>query len=403
MLGDSVDLLSRGVELVWVRAGVEGSRLITREGSTRLPSTPAEVVDVTGAGDAMLGAFCHGVLTGAEPVAAARLGHAAAALTVAVPDTVRPDLDRGPAAMTHPMLTFTDEVATALAEGRPVVALESTIISHGMPYPRNVEMAVEVEGIVRDGGAVPATIAVLDGRPRIGLTRDDLELLASDPDVVKVSVRDLPYVVARGLHGATTVASTMRLAALAEMPVFVTGGLGGVHRGAQQTFDISADLTELGGTPVAVVSAGVKSILDIGLTLETLETQGVPVLVHGSDEFPSFFSRASGHAAPMRVDSAAEVAAVMRSAWSLGLRSGIVVANPIPPEDEIPADEIGAIIEQALGDMDRLGITGKDATPYLLGRIVEITDGASLTANIALVRNNARLGAAIAMEYTAVI
>jgi pseudouridine-5'-phosphate glycosidase len=303
--------------------------------------------------------------------------------------------------MTHDLLDVTDEVATALAEGRPVVALESTIISHGMPYPRNVEMAVEVEGIVRDGGAVPATIAVLDGRPRIGLGRDDLELLASDPDVLKVSVRDLPYVVARGLHGATTVASTMRLAALAGIPVFVTGGLGGVHRGAQQTFDISADLTELGGTPVAVVSAGVKSILDIGLTLEVLETQGVPVLVHGSDEFPSFFSRSSGHAAPMRVDSAAEVAAVMRSAWSLGLRSGIVVANPIPAADEIPADEIGAIIEQALGDLDRLGITGKDATPYLLGRIVEITDGASLTANIALVRNNARLGAAIAAEYSA--
>ena len=301
--------------------------------------------------------------------------------------------------MTHDLLDVTDEVATALSEGRPVVALESTIISHGMPYPRNVEMAVEVEGIVRDGGAVPATIAVLDGRPRIGLGRDDLELLASDPDVVKVSVRDLPYVVARGLHGATTVASTMRLAALAGIPVFVTGGLGGVHRGAQQSFDISADLTELGGTPVAVVSAGVKSILDIGLTLEMLETQGVPVLVHGSDEFPSFFSRSSGHPAPMRVDSAAEVAAVMRAAWSLGLRSGIVVANPIPAEDEIPADEIGAVIEQALGDMDRLGIAGKDATPYLLGRIVEITGGASLTANIALVRHNARLGAAIAVEY----
>jgi len=305
--------------------------------------------------------------------------------------------------MTHPMLTFTDEVASALAEGRPVVALESTIISHGMPYPRNVEMALEVEGIVRDHGAAPATIAVLDGRPRIGLGADDLELLASDPDVAKVSVRDLPYVVARGLHGATTVASTMRLAALAGIAVFVTGGLGGVHRGAQQTFDISADLTELGATPVAVVSAGVKSILDIGLTLETLETRGVPVLVHGSDEFPSFFSRSSGHAAPMRVDSAAEVAAVMRSAWSLGLGSGIVVANPIPAEDEIPADEIGVIIDRALADMDRLGIGGQDATPYLLGRIVEITDGASLTANIALVRNNARLGAAIAGEFSAAI
>ena len=206
---------------------------------------------------------------------------------------------------------------------------------------------------------------------------------------------------ARGLHGATTVASTMRLAALARIAVFVTGGLGGVHRGAQQTFDISADLTELGSSPVAVVSAGVKSILDIGLTLETLETRGVPVLVHGSDEFPSFFTRASGHPAPMRVDSASEVAAVMRAAWGLGLPSGIVVANPIPPEDEIPAEEIGGIIDQALSDLDRLGITGKDATPYLLGRIVEITDGASLTANIALVRNNARLGAAIAGEYAA--
>jgi pseudouridylate synthase len=299
----------------------------------------------------------------------------------------------------HPMLTVTDEVATALAEGRPVVALESTIISHGMPYPQNVAMATEVEGIVREHGAVPATIAVLAGRPRIGLGADDLELLASHGDVTKVSVRDLPFVMARGTHGATTVAATMRLAALAGIRVFVTGGLGGVHRGAQQTFDISADLTELGSTSVAVVSAGVKSILDIALTLETLETLGVPVLVRGSDEFPSFYSRSSGHAAPMRVDSAAEVAAVMRAKWDLGLDGGLVVANPIPAEDEIPADEIGGIIEQALADMDRLGIHGKDATPYLLGRIVEITGGASLTANIALVRHNARLGAAIAREF----
>lgn len=304
--------------------------------------------------------------------------------------------------MTHPLLTVTDEVATALAEGRPVVALESTIISHGMPYPQNVAMAVEVEGIIREHGAVPATIAVLDGKPKIGLSPDDLELLASHGDVTKVSVRDLPFVVARGTHGATTVAATMRLAALAGIRTFVTGGLGGVHRGAQQTFDISADLTELGTTDVAVVSAGVKSILDIGLTLETLETLGVPVLAFGSDEFPSFYSRSSGHAAPMRVDSAAEVAAVMSSKWALGIAGGIVVANPIPAEDEIPADEIGVIIEQALGDMDALGIYGKDATPYLLGRIVEITGGASLTANIALVRHNAKLGAAIAAEFAAI-
>jgi len=301
--------------------------------------------------------------------------------------------------MTHPLLQITDEVATALAEGRPVVALESTIISHGMPYPQNVAMATEVEGIVREHGAVPATIAVLDGTPRIGLSPDDLELLASHGDVTKVSVRDLPYVVARRLHGATTVAATMRLAALAGIRVFVTGGLGGVHRGAQETFDVSADLTELGQTDVAVVSAGVKSILDIGLTLETLETLGVPVLVDGSDEFPSFYSRSSGHAAPMRVDGPEQVAAVMRAKWDLGLGGGIVVAHPIPVEDEIPADEIGGIIDQALADMDALGIHGKDATPYLLGRIVEITGGASLTANIALVRANARLGAAIAAAY----
>jgi pseudouridine-5'-phosphate glycosidase len=297
------------------------------------------------------------------------------------------------------MLAVTDEVATALAEGRPVVALESTIISHGMPYPQNVEMAVEVEGIVRSLGAVPATIAVLGGRPRIGLSPDDLELLASHPDVAKVSVRDLPYVVARGVHGATTVASTMRLAALAGIRVFVTGGLGGVHRGAETSFDVSADLTELGQTDVAVVCAGVKSILDIGLTLETLETLGVPVVGFGSDEFPSFFSRSSGYAAPMRVDTAADVAAMMRAKWSLGIAGGIVVANPIPAEDEIPADEIGMVIDRALADLDRLGIHGKDATPYLLGRIVELTDGASLVANIALVRNNARLGAAIAREF----
>jgi pseudouridine-5'-phosphate glycosidase len=296
-------------------------------------------------------------------------------------------------------IRVTDEVADALAEGRPVVALESTIISHGMPYPRNVEMAREVEGIVRAGGAVPATIAVLDGVPRVGLSADDLELLGSDPGVVKVSVRDLPYVIARGLHGATTVAATMRLASLAGIRVFVTGGLGGVHRGAAQSFDVSADLTELGQTSVAVVSAGVKSILDIGLTLETLETLGVPVLVNRADEFPSFYSRSSGFAAPMRVDGPAETAAVLRAKWSLGLPGGVVIANPIPAEDEIPAGEIGGIIDQALADADRVGATGKDITPYLLGRIVEITGGASLTANIALVKHNARFGAAVAVAY----
>lgn len=301
--------------------------------------------------------------------------------------------------MAHPDLVITDDVRDALAEGRAVVALESTIISHGMPYPQNVEMATTVERIVRDGGAVPATIAVLNGRPTIGLSESDLDLLASDESVVKVSIRDLPYVVSRRLHGATTVASTMRLAALAGISVFVTGGLGGVHRGAATSYDVSADLTELSTTDVAVVCAGVKSILDIGLTLEKLETLGVPVLGFDTDEFPSFFSRFSGFDVPMRVDSPAEVAALMDAKWRLGLAGGVVVANPIPAESEIPADEIDAIIEQALADMGRLSIRGKDATPYLLGRIVEITDGASLTANIALVEHNARLGAQIAAEY----
>ena len=299
----------------------------------------------------------------------------------------------------HPSLRLSAEVAQALDAGRPVVALESTIISHGMPYPRNVAMAVEVEQIIRDGGATPATIAVLDGVPRIGLDRDELEVLATHPDVAKVSLRDLPYVVARKAHGATTVAATMRLAALAGIRVFVTGGLGGVHRGAETSFDISADLTELGQTDVAVVSAGVKSILDIGLTLERLETLGVPVVVHGSDEFPSFYSRSSGHAAPLRADSADELAAMVRAKWDLGLHGALAVANPVPVEDEIPADEIGVLIDRALAECSERGIHGKDITPFLLGRIVELSEGRSLDTNIALVRSNARLGAALAVAY----
>ena len=299
----------------------------------------------------------------------------------------------------HPALVLTDEVARALRDGAPVVALESTIISHGMPYPQNVQTAAEVETIVRELGATPATIAVLDGHARVGLDAEALELLATNPDISKVSVRDLPYAIARGTHGATTVAATMRLASLAGIGVFVTGGLGGVHRGAQQTFDTSADLTELATTNMAVVSAGVKSILDIGLTLEVLETLGVPVLAYGTDEFPAFFSRRSGHPAPMRVDTPQEVAAVMAAKWDLGISGGLAVACPIPAEDEIPADEINHIIEQALADAR--GVSGKDVTPFLLARIVEMTGGASLTANIALVKNNARFGSQVAAAYAA--
>ena len=299
----------------------------------------------------------------------------------------------------HPSLAITEEVAQALRDGTPVVALESTIISHGMPYPQNVTMATEVEQIIRDGGAVPATIAVLDGRPRIGLGPDDLELLATSPDVAKTSVRDLPYVIARRGHGATTVAATMRLAALAGISVFVTGGMGGVHRGAPLTFDISADLTEMSLTNVAVISAGAKSILDIGLTLEALETLSVPVVAYRTSEFPAFFSRSSGHEAPMRADTAEEIAAVMAAKWNLGIAGGVAVVNPIPAQDEIPANEINDIIDQAIADMQARGIHGKEATPFLLGRIVEITGGASLTANIALVNNNARLGAQVARAF----
>ncbi|MBM7516079.1 pseudouridine-5'-phosphate glycosidase [Nocardioides nitrophenolicus] len=301
----------------------------------------------------------------------------------------------------HPLLSVAPEVAEALAAGGPVVALESTIISHGMPYPRNVEMAREVEQIVRDGGATPATIAVLDGVPRIGLSAAELDVLASDPSVTKVSIRDLGYVAARRAHGATTVAATMRLAALAGIRVFVTGGLGGVHRGAEASMDISADLTEMSRTDVAIVSAGVKSLLDIGRTLEVLETLGVPVVAYRSDEFPSFFSRSSGYAAPMRLDEPEQVAAMMRAKWALGLEGAVSVANPVPAEDEIPQAEIERTIQQALADADERGIRGKDITPYLLGRIVELSDGASLETNIALVRDNARLGASIAVAYAA--
>lgn len=299
----------------------------------------------------------------------------------------------------NPLISVAPEVSEALAFGEPVVALESTIISHGMPYPRNVAMAREVEQIIRDGGAVPATIAVLHGIPRVGLSADELELLGSDPHVTKVSIRDLPHVMATGAHGATTVASTMRLAALAGISVFVTGGLGGVHRGGEASMDVSADLVELGQTSVAVVSAGVKSILDIGRTLEALETLGVPVVVHGSDEFPSFYSRSSGFAAPLRADTVEQLAGMMRAMWGLGLAGAISIANPVPAAEEIPAEEIGALIDQALRECEERGITGKDITPFLLGRIVELSDGRSLETNVALVRNNARLGAALAVAY----
>jgi pseudouridine-5'-phosphate glycosidase len=297
-------------------------------------------------------------------------------------------------------LNVQPEVAAALAAGQPVVALESTIISHGMPFPQNVEMANEVEGIVRAHGAVPATIAVIDGACQVGLSPEQLHHLATVGGVTKATTRDLPWLVATGRTGATTVAATMKLADLAGIRVFATGGIGGVHRGAAESFDISADLTELGVTPVAVVSAGVKSILDIGLTLERLETLGVPVIVNGSDDFPSFYSRTSGHPAPRRLDGPTEIASFLDAAWNrLGLRCGVSIANPIPAADEIPADEISTHIEAALADLEANAIGGQDVTPFLLKTVVERTEGRSLVANLALVRNNAATAASIAVEY----
>ena len=301
--------------------------------------------------------------------------------------------------MTRERLIVLPEIADALAAGRAVVALESTIITHGMPAPRNLETALSVEAEVRAGGALPATVAVLDGAIRIGLTAGELERLAGEKSAVKVSRADLPSVLAAGAVGATTVAATMICAALAGIRVFATGGIGGVHRGAEQSFDVSADLQELARTPVAVVCAGAKAILDLPKTLEVLETLGVPVIGYGCDALPAFYSRDSGLALTLRRDSAAEVAAVMAAKWELGLTGGLVIANPIPAEAEIPAGKIAGHIEQALTEAAAEGIQGKAVTPFLLARLEALTGGTSLEANVALVRNNARLAAQIAIAY----
>ncbi|MEY2893549.1 MAG: hypothetical protein RJA98_3457 [Pseudomonadota bacterium] len=300
-----------------------------------------------------------------------------------------------------PFLAYSDEVAAARAAGLPIVALESTIISHGMPYPQNVQTAREVEQIIRDHGAVPATIAVLGGKIRIGLSSDELELLGTSPNAMKVSRRDLSFVVSTGAVGATTVAATMICAALADIAVFVTGGIGGVHRGAETSFDISADLQELAQTSVAVVCAGVKSILDIGLTLEYLETHGVPVVSVGHDNFAAFYTPDSGFKADFRLDTAAEQAAFLRTKWALGLAGGVVVSNPVPPDQAMPRVLIDQITEQALKEAGEQGITGKAVTPFLLARIKALTAGRSLVTNIALVKNNARVGAELAVAFGA--
>ena len=301
--------------------------------------------------------------------------------------------------MTIPM-QFSPEVATALADGTPVVALESTIITHGMPYPQNVETARKVETVVRDGGATPATIAVLNGVLHIGLTDGELETLGQAKDVAKLSRADFAACLATGGTGATTVAATMIAADQAGIRVFATGGIGGVHRGAETTFDISADLHELAQTPVTVVAAGPKAILDVPKTLEVLETLGVPVITFKQNDIPAFWSRSSGLPSPLRMDNAADIAKAHIMRGELGLPGGQLVANPIPATNEIAQSTLAPIIQQALDEAEAQNITAKSVTPFLLQRIFELTDGASLTANIALVMNNAALATEIAVEFT---
>ena len=300
--------------------------------------------------------------------------------------------------MLEKYLDINPEVRAAISAGQAVVALESTIISHGMPYPKNVETALTVERIIRNHGAIPATIAIMNGRLKVGLTPDEIEILGKSKDAVKTSRRDIPFIVAKGLTGATTVASTMIIAAMAGIKVFATGGIGGVHRGAQDTFDISADLQEFAKTDVAVVCAGAKSILDIGLTLEYLETQGVPVVGYRTDELPAFYTSKSGFAVDYRVDSPREMAEALKAKWDIGLHGGVVIANPIPAEYEMDPAVIDRAITEAVRESEALGIKGKESTPFLLAKVKDLTDGASLDSNIQLVYNNAALGAQVAVE-----
>ena len=296
-------------------------------------------------------------------------------------------------------LDISPEVKKALDEGRPVVALESTIISHGMPYPRNVETALLVEQTIRDCGATPATNAVIGGRLKAGLSRDEIEYLGkTGRGVAKASRRDLPALVARGADGATTVTTTMIIAHMAGIKIFATGGIGGVHRGAEVTMDISADLEELAQTPVMVVCAGAKSILDLGLTLEYLETHGVPVIGYGTDELPAFYTRRSGFGVDYRVDSPAELAAMFRAQRDLGYKGGMLVTNPIPEEYSMDKAVIDKAIDEALAQAKAQGIHGKETTPFLLAKVVELTGGDSLDSNIQLVLNNARVAASTACE-----
>ncbi|MFP4371234.1 MAG: pseudouridine-5'-phosphate glycosidase [Halanaerobium sp.] len=296
-------------------------------------------------------------------------------------------------------LEIKEEVKEAIELGKPVVALESTIIAHGMPHPQNIETALEIEEIIRENGAVPATIGIIDGKIKVGLTKKEVEFLGESEEVVKVSRRDLPVVLAEKRHGATTVAGTMIAAELAGIKIFVTGGVGGVHRGAEKSLDISADLEELKKTSVAVIAAGAKSILDLGLTLEKLETFGVPVLGYQTEELPAFYSRHSGFNCDYKLESPEHTADILKAKWDLDLEGGVLIANPVPEADEIEYSVINEKIEQALAEAEAAEISGKELTPFLLDRIKEITDGRSLETNISLVRNNAVVGAKIAKAF----
>lgn len=300
--------------------------------------------------------------------------------------------------MTNSFLKVSNEVKQALQQNKPVVALESTIISHGMPYPKNVETALTVEAIVKQNGAVPATIAIINGKCCVGLSADEIETFGKEKNVWKVSLRDMAYVVSQNLYGATTVAATMRIAAMAGIKIFVTGGIGGVHRGAATTMDISADLTEMATTNVAIISAGIKSILDIGLTLEYLETLGVPVVTYGQSIFPSFYSNKSNFKTPLQINSTQQLAQMLHTKWQLGLNGSVLIANPIQQQYEVPADQIEKHINDALLAADKQGVKGKEVTPFILQYIAQHTGGESLDANIALIKNNAALGALVAKD-----
>ena len=305
--------------------------------------------------------------------------------------------------MQNDFVVIHPDVENAIRDNRPIVALESTIISHGMPWPRNVETALSVEAAVIKNGAVPATIAIKEGKCHIGLSTDEIEYFGQTKNVWKVSLRDMPYVLSNKLPGATTVAATMRIAAMAGIKIFATGGIGGVHRGAESTLDISADLTEMSQTNVAVISAGVKSILNIGLTLEYLETMGIPVVTFGQDEFPSFYSSKSGFKSPLRIDNPEDIASMLKIKWAIGLNGSVLIANPLHESQEVDQDTIESHIQNALNEANKLNIKGKEVTPFLLKYIAGNSNGESLEANIALIHNNASLAAKIAVAMTKII